>query len=1625
MDDVIAHNLRDDIRCPAPGCMTSWPAATTPEVLTRLIDLHARTAHPVAAPPTSQASAKAEKVKRPTISAAGTSEEWAYFVLRWSDYKAATHLAGTDVVYQLLECCDDALRRDLTRTFGALTCLDEPVVLDKIKVLAVRQENVMVARYQLLQMQQDRDEPVRAFAARLRGQAGTCEYSVTCSCQRSVDYGDVMVKDALIRGLVDDEIRLATMSESKTDTLEATISYIEAKESGKRSAISIFGGAAPTTAALTSSYRRQNRAPNKSTTQPTRRNPCSHCGGSGHGSTRREREKECPAYNKTCSRCGILHHLESVCRQPPDKMKGRQARRQPKGAPPPREDDDATAVFDQLCSLSDPLQSLELDHHVYNDLTRAWDRRASDPHPLISVHIRAFPSDVRALRKTSRFTRPTPVVECPALADTGCQSCLASTSLLRRLGLTNYHLIPVTMKMNAANQQGIKIVGALALRIAGTSPSGHALETRQLVYFTDECTKTFLSRQACVALGLIPEDFPTIGGAHNPPVAGSLSDPPPSGERCECPRRAAPPQPPTSLPFPATKENRARLERWLLDYYSSSTFNVCEHQPLPMMSGPPMRLMVDKDARPVAFHTPIPVPVHWQDSVKAGLDQDVRLGVIEPVPIGTPVTWCHRMVICPKKSGKPRRTVDFQPLNHHAARETHHTQPPFHQARAVPPNTFKTVFDAWNGYHSIPLDQRDRDLTTFITPWGRYRYLVAPQGYIASGDGYSRRFDEIVSDIPRKTKCVDDTLMWSDSIEESFFQAAEWLDVCGRNGITLNPNKFVFAKETVEFAGFEITPSNVRPCSRFLQAIRDFPTPSNITDIRSWFGLVNQVSYAFASAERMLPFRSLLKPGTPFVWTAQLDSLFKDSKDMIIEEIHKGVTIFDKARPTCLATDWSKDGIGFWVFQKHCACTSSKPFCCQTGWKITLVGSRFTSGAESRYAPIEGEALAVVDALDKARHFLIGCSDLTVAVDHKPLLKTFGDRSLNDIPNPRLRNLKEKSLRYRFRIVHIPGVRHAAADAVSRHPVGEPEQLPLPDDIAALDGPDLPHAPPYPPHNLHLGVYPDPDVTVQTCSVRDSPPTALVRSVTWDDIRLETASDPSMTTLLTLVEDGFPDHRSVLPADLRPFYQHREFLTSFDGVILFKDRVVVPPSLRDRVLEALHSAHQGVTQMCSRAESSVFWPGMTPAIVEKRRLCSPCNRMAPSQPAAPPTPPVAPAYPFQCIAADYFHFQGHNFLVVVDRYSNWPIVEEAAAGAHGLVAALRRVFVTYGISDELSSDGGPEFSSHHTSRFLQAWGVRHRISSVAFPHSNCRAELGVKTVKRILSGNLGADGKLQSEPFQRAMLQYRNTPDRDTGLSPAMCVFGRQIRDFIPIHPGRYQPHPTWQDTLCSREMALRHRHLRLSERLTEHTRHLPALVIGDAVRIQNQTGPHPMKWDKTGVVIEVRQFDQYVIRVDGSGRVTLRNRRFLRKFTPVVPRAPIHAAPFAGARLPHTPVPPPELRPRPEVSPTSTLVPAPAVSPPRGTSPAKMQVELPPAPALELPAPSLDEPENQQRTSGGSQHQTQPSHGRVPRALLKLQPHNAPGLLEQPAPPRSSASPRKSTRQSRPPAFYTGSTPE
>ena len=189
---------------------------------------------------------------------------------------------------------------------------------------------------------------------------------------------------------------------------------------------------------------------------------------------------------------------------------------------------------------------------------------------------------------------------------------------------------------------------------------------------------------------------------------------------------------------------------------------------------------------------------------------------------------------------------------------------------------------------------------------------------------------------------------------------------------------------------------------------------------------------------------------------------------------------------------------------------------------------------------------------------------------------------------------------------------------------------------------------------------------------------------------------------------------------------------------------------------------------------------------------------------------------------------------------------------------------------------------------MKRFGVHHRVSSVGFPHGNCRAEVGVKTAKRLLRDHLNPSGALDTMAVTRALLQHRNTPDRDLGVSPAELLFGRKLKDFLPSRPNE-PPNSMWpnfrqewKDTAHWRELALQRRSSKINEKLLEHTKNLVPLQINDTVLVQNQLGNHPKRWDKRGTVIEVLPHRQYKIRMDGSRRISLRNRQFLRKFTPI-----------------------------------------------------------------------------------------------------------------------------------------------
>ena len=1520
------------VSCPAPGC--TYKTEDLPiEAIVPLLNIHALE-H---SRPQIHAS-KGPKLNRPMVDVGIDEETWNSFVRRWETFKLGSGINDDAAPTQLFQCASEALGDLLLKSDPRLTLKSTETVLIIMKSLAVIPVARGVNRAELFQMSQSNDEPIRTFAARVRGKAETCSFTTKCKCGHDAEYTEEVIRDVLLAGIADVDIRRDALSMPGIldKTTNDVIAIIETREMARN--------ATPMSSlSAVSSYKREKNT--KSELPKT--SPCPTCSKP----FLRFRERQNGGMNK------VPYKLCLDCWRADKKKQQSQKESQP-GQPGGVK---AITTEEQITQVS----------AINNNRT----------HPKTTIHI-GFAGQAE-----------THIAPVEVVADTGAMSNVWGLTDFVDAGFSVKDLHPSSAKIRSVNEQSMDIVGQFKGLFRGLTPTKELIECTAIVYVSNSVRGFYLSYDTMKNLYIVGNDFPTIGScmildankdkkpylnAHPHAnkvdkdnisirsISSGCAHPNNDTVTCECPQRTAVPSRPQSLPFPAIPENNDKMRQWLLDRYASSTFNTCPHRALPCMSGPPMEIHIEESAVPKVCNKPAPVPLHWQQRVYDDLLRDEALGVIERVPDGVPVTWCHRMVVTRKHDGTPRRTVDLSPLNKFCKRETFPAEAPFHLARRVPGKTWKTVTDAWNGYHSVPLRESDRHLTTFITPFGRWRYTRAPQGFLSSGDGYNQRFDAILTDFVRKERCVDDTIHYDGDLETHWWRTIDLLTLTGASGSVMNPEKFQFAQREADFAGFRIAETSIEPLPKYIDAIKSFPTPKSTRDVRSWFGLVNQVSNYAQLRDFMAIFRPFLSPKYKFFWSEVLDKEFEQSKKLIIESIREGVQIFDMSKPTCLRPDWSSCGIGYFLLQKHCSCASNLPDCCPDGWKITLAGSRFLSGAEERYAAIEGEALAIAWGLEQTKYFTQGCKDLTVVTDHKPLVKIFGDRTLDEIANTRLFRLKQRTLPWHFHIEHLPGKTNLAADAASRYPASD-------------------------------------DVEVSTMTVGDQSEYIItagiskevedVTTVSWALLAEETGKDVVLSKLMEAISEGFSnDHK-----ELSDYMRYRDSLYTSDGVVLYQDRAVIPSSLRRTILEGLHSAHQGVSSMQSRAQSIVFWPGMTLDIQETRSKCRECNRNAPSQAPMPSIQSTPPLTPFEQIFADFFEYGGHHYLITGDRLSGWTEVFSTPtgsvwSGARGLIACLRSSFATFGVPDELSSDGGPEFAAGVTKNFLETWDVKHRKSAAYNPQSNGRAEVAVKSAKRLLMSNIGPNGSLNSDKFIRALLQLRNTPDPDCNLSPAQIIFGRPIRDslsFVNRLEKFSNPHvrPMWREAWAKKESALRTRFTRSSEALNEHAKQLQPLSIGEKCFIQNQTGNFPTKWHRTGTVVEVCNHDQYVLKVDGSGRLTKRNRRFLRSFKPA--SLAIDNAPLSNTAQAHK---------RPEIFPVnsdveerSTPFPPPMLVPSES-----LDINEEPCPAN---VPDSEAPPTTPCISNTLANQP-PEGEKVPAMLKRILPFNSQGRCEDTVPP-------------------------
>ena len=303
--------------------------------------------------------------------------------------------------------------------------------------------------------------------------------------------------------------------------------------------------------------------------------------------------------------------------------------------------------------------------------------------------------------------------EVDVFPDSGAGICLGGTIHLDLFGILREELIPCN--------KSVEVVGGTLIPCLGYIPATfivNGVPTKQLLYVCEGIKRLFFGKRACIDVNILPETFPHP--MNNLNKKNSQAD---HHLVCEVSptavssRRTPPPRPKKDqIPFKFTESSVPQLKQYIIDSFRDSAFD--KSAPFPILNHKPGHIHLKPDAIPHAVHSPIPVPHHEKDTVKAQLDDYVKRGIIKRVPIGTPVEWCAQMVVTHRKDGRPRITVDYQKLNRQCLRETHHSEPPFHLASRVPPGTKKTVLGAVDSYPSVLLDEVSQLLTTFITEWG-------------------------------------------------------------------------------------------------------------------------------------------------------------------------------------------------------------------------------------------------------------------------------------------------------------------------------------------------------------------------------------------------------------------------------------------------------------------------------------------------------------------------------------------------------------------------------------------------------------------------------------------------------------------------------------------------------------------------------------------------------------------------------------------------------------------------------------------------------------------------------------------------------------------------------------------
>jgi transposase InsO family protein len=891
-------------------------------------------------------------------------------------------------------------------------------------------------------------------------------------------------------------------------------------------------------------------------------------------------------------------------------------------------------------------------------------------------------------------------------------------------------------------------------------------------------------------------------------------------------------------------------------------------------------LSIDPNAPPVALNAR-PIPAALREATKNKLDELEKQDIIRKVPVGEPTPWCSALHVVPKRRKSDnqmvdvRITVDPRDLNKALKREFH----PITSIEDVTTRTdgskYFTCLDANQGYFQIGLDKESQKLTTFITPFGRYQYKRLPMGITSAPEIYQRAMSDMFQDLEGVEIIMDDILVHGDTREKHDQRLEKVLQRCRERNLKLNPQKTKLRQEEVVYIGHKLTKDGVKIDDQKVKAVLEMPEPTSIANVQTLLGMVTYICKFLPNLSTVTePLRNLIKESN----TEGFEFYFSEEHRKAVIQLKEMMTnapvlrYYSQTEPITISGDASQAGLGVVLLQ---------------GGRPVAYGSKALTDTEKNYSQIEKELLAILFGLKKFHTYVYGRNDITVETDHLPLVRIL-DKPLHDVPL-RLQKMRMALQHYSFKIVGKSGKDVPVADALSR------AYLPSTDSRLLQD--------------VNLCVF-----AVEVRSMNVFTPQRQ------DELRRETQMDKELGMLKKQIKDGWPVTRQQVPPEIRPYWDSRDGLGVIEEIIFKGDRVVIPKTMRQRVLEIVHEGHLGIVMSKQLARDSIYWPGMNSQIEDIVSKCSECQEQRRVQEKQPMIPSEIPENPWQIVAADLLYCENANFLVVIDYFSDFIEVEELPLNTHSLtvIEKLAKMFAVHGRPVKLMTDNGPQFRSHQFVKFTTAWGINHITTSPYHHQANGKVERAIQTVRHLLERSKG-----NRTNFYCGLLQLHNTPN--PMYSPAQKLMSRRTLTKLPISEKLLQPKVVEKEEVREN---IRNKQQKSAKYFNRHTRDLEPLRQEDTVRVRIQN-----KWKPARLIpSQPKEPRSYNLETE-HGSIWRRNRRDILKTkepSTIFQRAPEEYEHDLGERASAAPLDPPQQNPPSPVrsSPVSSPTPDPNLRP-------------------------------------------------------------------------------------------------